>query len=161
MEGRIITHRDIDTARPAARQKPLKSNLGQVRAIPVALFLLLIPAMILAQGLERPEGFVVHNGDSILEYPVLDIDIDAPARITRGESVAVTAAVSNLGNVDVDRVRLVVSFPEGFSIIAGEEEQECGRMSKGDSCISELVVSTSLSTGMGPGVVRVKVFYGE
>ena len=93
------------------------------------------------------------------ENPILNVTIDYPAKITRGELVNVKANVTNTG-ADANNVVLTWQLPSGFEIISGKQETICGTLASGSSCISEISVSTSFSTKLGKNGIKVVVNYG-
>lgn len=96
----------------------------------------------------------------IPEPPVLEIRIDSPERITRGEKFQATGRVISRGLLPVRDVELVWRLPEGFEIVSGDLVRECGDIGKDEECVSVIGVSTDLSALTGDEELEVYAYYG-
>ncbi|HJW96767.1 MAG TPA: hypothetical protein VJ485_01230 [archaeon] len=91
--------------------------------------------------------------------PILTVSISSPEKTVRGESIDISAIVTNSGNAEARNVRLEWIVPAGFEIVSGEIEQSCGTMGPGTECVKGVTLSTSLSTDVGRREIKVQVRY--
>jgi hypothetical protein len=89
---------------------------------------------------------------------ILDINIESPQKITRGENLNVRAIVTNLGIRKARNVVIIWKLPLGFEIVLGNVEKNCGDLLSNDSCISEISITTSAAK-LGENEIKVVVSY--
>jgi len=90
------------------------------------------------------------------QKPRIEVKLDIPEKITRGEKIKITANATNVGNKKT-KVTLKWDLPEGF--YSEVTEKNCGKIGPDSSCISEITVETSLSTDIGKKDIGVEVIY--
>ena len=158
----------------------LKGSKSQGKFLAIFLFLLAVPAIIIAQNVTNlNESFPNSSENFPVEIPELpnqtlnettsvttikgkaelELDLKVPDRVTRGEEIKLEATVSNPSNVLAKDVILSWKIPEGFEVISGDVEEECGTLEPGSSCSSSLMVKPSLSSKLGEKEIRVVVSY--
>lgn len=93
------------------------------------------------------------------EEIVLNIRIESPEKITRGEIVTIKSTVVNSGSTEAKSVILTWQLPKMFEIVSGSQEKNCGNLEPNGSCTSEISVLTSYSTELGKNDVKVVVSY--
>ena len=94
----------------------------------------------------------------LVEGPVFDINIEYPQKITRGETInlrGVATANSNVKNVVLEWV-----IPDSFTV-SGIKTKYCGDLATTSSCISEIAVTTDLSSNLGLLEIKIVVKYEE
>jgi uncharacterized repeat protein (TIGR01451 family) len=96
---------------------------------------------------------------TLSQNSVLDVSIEHPEKITRGETVEIKAVVKNNGPSDVKNVIIVWQLPLGFNIISGEKEKNCGDLEKSSSCLSEISVKVYPYAELGNNEIKVVVRY--
>jgi len=96
-----------------------------------------------------------------IQEPVLEVRILSPDKIMRGESFDISAIVKNSGTGEAKNVRLSWEIPSGFDVVSGEIEKECGALPLDSECVSNLTISSSLSTETGISELKVLVKYEE
>jgi uncharacterized repeat protein (TIGR01451 family) len=90
---------------------------------------------------------------------ILNVSVESPSKITRGEVVAVRATITNTGSAEAKNVLLTWKLPEGFEIISGDQTQSCGILEPNASCTSVITVQSSLSAELGKNEIKVVVSY--
>ena len=90
-----------------------------------------------------------------VETKKVEIILTEPQKITRGEQVLIKAEVKALS--EVKNLKISWQVPEGFE--ASEREKDCGNLEKDSSCISEILLYSSLLTKLGENEVKVLVNY--
>lgn len=90
-----------------------------------------------------------------VETKKVEIFLTEPQKITRGEEVVIKAEVKALS--DVKNLKISWQIPEGLE--ASEKEKDCGNLEPNSSCISEILVKSSLLTELGKNEVKVLVSY--
>jgi hypothetical protein len=90
-----------------------------------------------------------------VEAKKVEIILTEPQKITRGEKVLIKAEVKALS--EVKNLKISWQIPEGFE--ASEREKDCGNLGKDSSCISEILLYSSLLTKLGENEVKVLVNY--
>ncbi|MBN2042784.1 MAG: hypothetical protein JW754_03180 [Candidatus Aenigmarchaeota archaeon] len=95
----------------------------------------------------------------IPEPPVLEVAIDSPDKVTRGETFQATGRVISRGLLPVHDVRIEWNLPDGFEIVSGERFFECGDLSKDEECVSAIELSTIIDTRIGKEELEVLVYY--
>jgi uncharacterized repeat protein (TIGR01451 family) len=93
-------------------------------------------------------------------YPKIEINIDYPQKITRGEEVVLKAYATNIGSLKAKNVVVNWQLPYGFEIISDSLEN-CGDLEPESNCISEIIVKSSLNTVLGINDAKVVVNYEE
>lgn len=118
-----------------------------------------------APEIPLPEDTNETSNETILEpeptpepSPELDIQIFHPFKITRGEIIEIKATITNSGAKAKD-VLATWELPERFEIISGSQEENCGNLNTGDSCISTIDIQTSYSTSLGENQIKIMVSY--
>lgn len=89
--------------------------------------------------------------------PKLEIKIKYPENIVRGESFVLEVKVFNPGSVVAKNVVLEWHLPEGFDIVSGNQTEDCGDLFEQSICFSNITVSTSYSSPLGPNDIKVEV----
>ncbi len=95
----------------------------------------------------------------IIPEPKINVEIEAPERIVRGEDFKVKANIKNSGPSQIKILEVEWKLPESFKLIS--EKTDCQILEPESSCISEIFVSSSLSTELGPNQIKVVVNYEE
>jgi uncharacterized repeat protein (TIGR01451 family) len=89
--------------------------------------------------------------------PEFNIELDYPQKITRGETFVVKVYVTNTGTITVKNVVVNLQLPEGFEFSAGSSN--CDILEPTSSCISEITVMSTISSGLGPNDFKVVMNY--
>jgi DNA-binding Lrp family transcriptional regulator len=92
------------------------------------------------------------------QLPQLDVKIEIPEKVTRGNSINLKAIVTNTFP-NSKTISLKWVLPNGFSIISGNEIEECGIVETGSSCVSEISMSVSEIAELGKNQIKVVVNY--
>jgi uncharacterized repeat protein (TIGR01451 family) len=90
---------------------------------------------------------------------ILNVHIESPKKITRDETITITANIENSGSSVARNVSVNWVLPRGFDIVL--EEGNCENLEPNTSCTSMIVVKTSLSSELGLDEIKVVVSYGE
>jgi len=106
-----------------------------------------------------PENTTNGTDDTIPEFIALDVGIDVPSKITRGETLKAIARVSNRGLAPADKVLVMWTLPEGFEIVSGSAFQECGTINPNSFCEVSIEVFVSLDADLGTSNIGVRVSY--
>ena len=64
----------------------------------------------------------------------LDLRLNYPQNVTRGETFEVDATILNTGTSAAGNVALDWSIPEGFTLATGNQNGFCGTIETGNSC---------------------------
>jgi len=98
-------------------------------------------------------------------FPDIELEINAiyPEKVTRGESIELEAKVSNVGVGVAKDVSLEWILPDGFTIVEGSLEQDCGDITPADvrTCRSNIRVEVALVTALGDNSIRVAVSHDD
>ncbi|MBI5871498.1 hypothetical protein HZB88_00225 [archaeon] len=105
--------------------------------------------------LDTSETITVPNISEI----ILNVSVESPQKITRGEVISVKARITNTGLAGAKNVLLIWKLPEGFKIVSGSKTQNCGILEPNASCTSVITVQTSLFTELGINEIKVVVNY--
>jgi hypothetical protein len=89
----------------------------------------------------------------------LEINLDYPGKITRGEIFTAKATVTNADSSTARNVVLSWKIPEGFEIVSGNEREFCGILNPSDACSSEINLKIDVSTVLGLSEIKVVVNY--
>lgn len=92
----------------------------------------------------------------ILE-PKINLELEHPEKITRSEDFKVKAKIENFGNSPIKILKVEWNFPENLEIVS--EENNCSVLEPKSFCISEILVSSSLSTQLGKNEIKVVIRY--
>jgi len=92
------------------------------------------------------------------EIQPLDVKIEMPEKITRGNSINLKTIVKNTFP-DSKTISIKWILPNGFSIVSGNEIEKCDGVEQDSSCISEISASVSESAELGKNPVKVVVSY--
>ncbi|MEM5794192.1 MAG: hypothetical protein QXS48_01920 [Candidatus Aenigmatarchaeota archaeon] len=90
-----------------------------------------------------------------VETKKVEIFLTEPQKITRGEQTTIKAEVKALSQVR--NLKVYWQVPEGLE--ASEREKDCGDLEANSSCISEILVKSSLLTELGKNEIKVLVSY--
>jgi hypothetical protein len=93
--------------------------------------------------------------------PVLIIEINAPEHATRGKDFSFATIVSNVGEGSAHSVQLQLQLPETFVITSGDSTTDCGIITSGSSCSTELSVSVPESAAIGKEAITAVVTYEQ
>jgi hypothetical protein len=123
----------------------------------------------LSAGYDDPNGTGGGTGDVIIPVEAnetlvpgtsLSVEIFSPDNLTRDRPFEAGVNVSNTGEVAAHSVRIRWVLPEGFSLLYGQEEYDCGDLAAGAECTNKVTITTGYNAGLGEGVLRVEVRYG-
>ncbi|MCS7106438.1 MAG: hypothetical protein NZ942_03915 [Candidatus Aenigmarchaeota archaeon] len=96
------------------------------------------------------------NGlNETVEVKKVEVLLTEPQVITRGEEVRIKAEVKALSQVK--NLKIYWQIPEGLE--ADKKEEDCGNLEENSSCISEVLVKSSLLTSLGKNEVKVRISY--
>jgi len=87
------------------------------------------------------------------------VEIAAPSRVTRGETIEFVASVTNVGSANAENVVFEWKLPMGFEIVSGDASTVCGTLAPGSSCEAAISVRASYHTVLGIDEIRVVVRY--
>ncbi len=88
----------------------------------------------------------------------IDIEIQYPEKITRGDTITLTATITNTGNLEINSILVNWFLPSGFELISKSQE-EFEKLSPNNSFESKIKVSTSNSTLSGINEIKIGVYY--
>jgi len=91
--------------------------------------------------------------------PILNVELNLPEKVTRGEIFNISTTVTNDGTVDVKNVVLNWNIPEKFEIVSGSSTKDCGTIPVGLFCSAELTIATSVDTKLGNNLIKTVVSY--
>jgi len=94
-----------------------------------------------------------------ISKPILNIELNLPEKVTRGEIFNISAKITNDGTVDATNVVLNWDIPEKFGIVSGDLTNNCGTIPSDSFCSAELTVSTSIDTDLGNNLIKTVVSY--
>jgi len=105
-------------------------------------------------------GIIIGNDSNTLNdtYPQLDIQFSYPSKITRGEITEIKAIITNTGTLEIKNLVLSWQLPPEFEIISSQTEN-CGNLNSGESCISTINISSTLSTSLGKNQIKITASY--
>lgn len=89
----------------------------------------------------------------------LEIKLDYPEKITRGEVITAKASIINLDSSTAENVVLNWNIPEGFEIVSGNEKEFCGSIGPNNTCEAKIDLKTDVSTVLGLNEIKVVVNY--
>jgi len=89
----------------------------------------------------------------------LEINLDYPRKITRGEIITAKATVTNIDSSTAKNVVLTWSIPSGFELVSGQENEICGTLEPASTCSYEIDLKTDASTVLGLNEIKVVVNY--
>lgn len=89
------------------------------------------------------------------ENTEMNVTIETPEKITRGSNFVLKATVTNTFSTS-KTIKIRWELPEGFSI-SPDKFYACSNVDSGNTCISEITVMTTSSTGLGKSQIRVVV----
>jgi len=78
-------------------------------------------------------------------------------KVTRGNVVHVSAAITNTGTAKTRGLRISWDLPAGFSAV--RQQDDCSELDVGASCTAQIDISTSISTPLGSQVARLVLDY--
>jgi len=88
----------------------------------------------------------------------LNIEIQYPKKIIRGDTITLTAIITNTGNLEINSILVNWILPSGFESIS-ENQEDFDILFPGDSLKSEISVSTSELTISGINEIKLRVYY--
>ena len=97
----------------------------------------------------------------ISKPPRLIIEINAPEHATRGKNFSFTTTVSNVGEGSAHNVQLQIQLPDSFEITSGNDAIDCGTITSGSSCSTELLVSVPENVAIGKEAITAVVTYEQ
>ena len=150
-----------------------KSSIGKISGITISLIIIITSFIILKQtgivkaqneitGYEIAESNLTESINETLEIEnetFLDISLDYPQKITRGESITAKASVTNTGSSSVKNVVMMLKLANGFEVVSGNLEERCGDLEVKNTCISEVIIKTDNTTSLGLGNIKIVVNY--
>jgi len=89
----------------------------------------------------------------------LEINLDYPRKITRGEIITAKVTVINIDSSTAQNVVLTWKIPSGFELVSGQENEICGTLEPASTCFSEINLKTDASTVLGMNEIKVVVSY--
>jgi hypothetical protein len=89
----------------------------------------------------------------------LELSLQYPQNVTRGETFEVKATVLNTGSSAADNVALDWSIPNGFTLSEGSQREFCGIIESNVSCVSIIKLKTDMSTDIGTSKLKAVVSY--
>lgn len=101
-----------------------------------------------------PEVNVTITGSSEVE-----VFIENPAKITRGQDFTARALVRNTGDGPAQNATLQWILPEGFSIASGNAVESIGTIAAGEEKFYDIMVRSSVSAPRGTSEIRARVAY--
>jgi uncharacterized repeat protein (TIGR01451 family) len=101
-----------------------------------------------------PEINITPSGTAAIE-----ILVENPARITRGEDFTARVVIRNAGDGSAENAVLEWVLPEGFEVISGSAVESIGTIAAGEEKAYEIVVRTSTATSRGTAEIRARVTY--
>lgn len=93
------------------------------------------------------------------QFKELNVDIIYPTKITRTETLNLTAVVTNPNSVSVKNVFATWNLPSGFEIVSGSQTEFCGILEVNASCTSMITIQSSLASQLGTNEIKVSVSY--
>lgn len=157
-----------------------KSSIGKISGITISLIIIITSFIILKQtGIVKAQneitGYETADVSSNLtdianetsqeslilneSSENLDIILEYPQKITRGESLTARASVTNSGSSSVKNVVMMWKLTNGFEVVSGNLEERCGDLEVKNTCISEVELKTNLSTTLGINDIKIVVNY--
>ena len=88
----------------------------------------------------------------------LDVKINYPQKITRGESIKLNATITNLDNKKIKNIWLDWNIPSGFEIDSGQQT-EIISLDSGESYTTKISLETLPSTQLGINEIKLEVSY--
>jgi AraC-like DNA-binding protein len=102
----------------------------------------------------------VEVNETLVPGTSLNVEIFSPDNLTRDRPFEAGVNVSNTGVAAAQSVRIRWVLPEGFSLLYGQEEYDCGDLAAGAECTNKVTITTGYNASLGEGVLRVEVRYG-
>jgi uncharacterized repeat protein (TIGR01451 family) len=93
-----------------------------------------------------------------VEKPILNVEVEYPKKIIRGEKITLKATIENTGSVVAKNIKYNWIIPSGLEIIS--EEEDCQDLEPNVFCTTELTLQTSLSVELGIKEIKIVVNYG-
>ncbi|MEM5872539.1 MAG: hypothetical protein QXD55_01625 [Candidatus Aenigmatarchaeota archaeon] len=93
------------------------------------------------------------------ETGAVDISLEYPERITRGEEFSLKAFVKNINQNSIKNVKVSWILPDEAEVIS--TNSSCENLEPDNSCFSEIIARLSLSTKLGKNDFKVVVNYEE
>jgi len=114
------------------------------------------------QSIIEPISNISETLNDTQKTPVnLEIKLNYPEKITRGEIITAIATVTNIGSSTAKNVVVGWKMPDGFEIVSENEKEFCGVLGPSDACITEISIKTDISTVLGSNEIKVVVNYEE
>jgi len=145
-------------------KKRRNRNTGQSQLLISILILSLISVAVIATN----SSLNVSETNTSESLPVqeqevaptqLEVVIDSPGKITRGEIIEVKATVTNTGSTEAKNVVLTWQLPHEFEIVSGSQTENCGDLEPNASYESTITIQTSIHAELGNNEIKIVVNY--
>jgi uncharacterized repeat protein (TIGR01451 family) len=117
------------------------------------------PEVVYEQSNVQLSGTENYPSETAIGNVVLNVSVEAPSKITRGETATIRATITNVGPSTAKNVVLTWQLSNGFEIISGKLVENCGDLETDVSCVSEIVIRPTFSTGLGRNEIMAVVSY--
>lgn len=121
---------------------------------------------IIETAIKNASGSVETNDTSVPTYETSDemhpkfvSNLDYPQKITRGETFSIKANITNVGSLVAKNVGIVLQLPEGFEFVSSSSD--CDQLEINETCSSEIIVTSTISTTLGLNDLKIVVNYEE
>jgi len=92
-------------------------------------------------------------------HPEFSMNMEYPQMITRGESFIIKTNITNIGSLTAKNIWLTLQLPEGFEFVSSSSD--CDLLDSSETCTSEIVVNSMISTPLGLNDLKIVVNYEE
>jgi len=112
-----------------------------------------------ASGSVERNDSLVSNETSNNTHPEFSVNIDYPEKITRGETFIIKTNITNVGYTTAKNIWLTLQLPEGLEFVSSSSD--CDLLDSSETCTSEIVVNSMISTPLGLNDLKIVVNYEE
>jgi hypothetical protein len=105
------------------------------------------------------ENLTPSENTSIESHPKMNITLDFPQRITRGEEFKVKAYATNIGSLTAKNVVINWQLPNSLEIVS--DSSNCTDLEPNSVCNSEITVKSNVSAELGVNDLKIVVNYEE
>ena len=122
---------------------------------------------VIETAIKNASGSVERN-DSLVPAPIetpsdmhleFSVNMNYPEKITRGEAFTIKTNITNIGSLTAKNILLTLQLPEGFEFVSSSSD--CDQLEPSETCISEIVVNSMISTPLGLSDLKIVVNYEE
>jgi hypothetical protein len=92
-------------------------------------------------------------------HPKFNTNLDYPQKITRGEAFSIKTNITNVGSLNAKNVGIVLQLAEGFEFVSSSSN--CDQLDLNETCNSEIIVTSTISTTLGLNDLKIVVNYEE